>query len=202
MKRIALMTAVLFAVSAAGFARAEVRTGSQELGIHVGALLGDDLTDSVVSGAQPELGTGFVIGTNYTYNLSQHVGVEGRYTFNPNDAEDGPTGDIDMDLHLFDINAVYHFNPRAPVVYYGTAGIGWAFGDLDRRITGTAGGTPVAIDDDDGFTFNLGLGLKWEAIRHVFLRLDARYRYIDQFVDTRDDPLNTVEITAGPAWVF
>jgi len=208
MKRILLTFAflsTLLTLSLPGLARAEISKGSQEIGIHAGALFGasSDLTDTAISGTQPELGDDFAIGLNYTYNFTPQWGLEGRYTFNPNTAEDTPTtGEIDLDLHLIDVNAVYHVNPHDPVVFYGTAGVGWAFADLDNDITGTVGGVPETISDDDGFTFNVGVGLKYEVVEHVSLRLDARYRYIDQLVDSREEQLNTAEATVGIAWVF
>lgn len=202
MKNIVLIGAVLLSVLSPGFARAEILAGSQELGIHAGVLFGDDLTEETVSGTRTELGDNFVVGLNYSYNLTRHFGLEGRYTFNPNTAEETPIGDIDLDLHLIDANAVYHVNPRDPLVFYGTAGIGWALSDIDRDISGTVNGTPVTISDETSITFNAGIGLKWEVAQRVSLRVDARYRYIDQVVDIREDQLNTVETTAGVAWVF
>ncbi len=202
MKNIVLIGAVLLAILTSTKAWAEIRAGSQELGIHAGAIFGDDLTETNISGAQPELGNNIAVGLNYSYNLSRHFGLEGRYTFNPNKAEKTPTGEIDLDLHLVNLNAVFHVNPLDPFVFYGTAGVGWAFSDIDRGISGTVRGTPVTISDDDGLTFNAGIGLKWEVSQDISLRVDARYRYIDQLVDAREDQLNTVETTAGVAWVF
>ncbi len=172
------------------------------MGVHAGALFGDDLTETAISGTQPELGDDFAFGINYTYNLTRHLGLEGRYTFNVNNAEETPVGDIDLDLHLIDLNAVYHVNPHDPVVFYGTAGVGWAVADTDRGISGTVGGIPVMIGDDDSITFNAGIGLKWGVTPDISLRLDARYRYIDQLVDAHEDQLNTFETTAGVAWGF
>lgn len=207
MKRILSTFAVLstlLTLSLPGLARAEIREGSQEIGIHAGALFGanSELTDTAISGRKPELDDDFAVGLNYTYNFTRHWGLEGRYTFNPNTAENTPTGEIDLDLHLVDVNAVYHVNPHDPVVFYGTAGVGWAFADLDHNIEGTVKGSPVTISDDNGFTFNVGVGLKYGVTEHISLRLDTRYRYIDQLVDSREDQLNTVETTAGIAWVF
>lgn len=204
MKKILLTFAILFTLTLPGFARAEIRAGSQELGLHLGAIFGanSELTDEAVSGTEPELNNDFAIGLNYTYNFTRHFGVEGRYTFNPNMAENTPMGDLDLDLHLLDVNLVYHVNPKDPVVFYGTAGVGWAFVDFDEVITGTVNGVPETISGDNGLTFNVGVGLKYEVVEHVSLRLDGRYRYIDQLVDGREDHLNTAEATAGIAWVF
>ncbi|NKE70285.1 porin family protein [Candidatus Manganitrophus noduliformans] len=204
MKRILLTFAALLTLSIPGLARAEIREGSQEIGIHAGALFGAnaELTDTAISGRKPELDDDFAVGLNYTYNFTRHFGLEGRYTFSPNTAEITPTGEIDLDLHLIDVNAVYHVNPHDPVVFYGTAGVGWAFADIDRDITGTINGVPKTISDDDGFTVNVGVGLKYEVVEHVSLRLDGRYRFIDQLVDSREEQLNTAEATVGIAWVF
>lgn len=198
----AFIFGVLSILSAPGFALAEIRAGSQELGIHLGAFFGDDLTDTAVSGQQPELGDDFAIGINYTYNLVPNWGLEGRYTFNPSTAENTPKGDIDLDVHLLDLNLLYYVNPKDPVVFYGTAGAGWALGDIDEDISGTVNGVPVTISDDNGFTFNVGIGLKFEVTRQISLRLDGRYRFIDQLVDEQKEQLNTFETTAGISWVF
>lgn len=182
---------------------AQIAAGSQEVELHLGAIIGDDLTDTDISGETPELGDAFAIGVSYTYNLTSNWGIEGRYTFSPNDAEDTPGGDIDLDLHLLDLNGLYYFNPSDPVVVYGTLGVGWAVANLDEDIVGTANGQPVRIEDSNGFTFNAGIGAKYfTPIDHVFLRADARYRYITELVDDQEEQLNTVELTAGIGYSF
>jgi outer membrane protein len=97
---------------------------------------------------------------------------------------------------------VWSFNPGSPLVPYALAGVGYASADLDRPIVGTVNGQPVAIKDDNGFTLNAGAGLKYFVNDRFLVRLEARYRYLDQVVDRFDDSLNTVETTLGVGWTF
>jgi opacity protein-like surface antigen len=82
------------------------------------------------------------------------------------------------------------------------AGVGYAKADLDRPLVGIAGGQAVSIGDDDGFTLNAGLGLKYALTERLVLRGEARYRYLDKVVDRFDHQLNTFETTVGLGWRF
>lgn len=181
---------------------AEVKSGSHEVELHLGGIVGDDLTDTDISGQTPELGDDFAIGVGYTYNLTPFWGIEGRYTFSPNTAENTPKGDIDLDLHLIDLNALYYLNPENPAAFYLTGGVGWAFANLDEDIIGTVNGSSVQIEESDGFTFNAGVGVKYLVNENVFLRGDARYRYITELVDQQEDELNTGEFTVGIGYTW
>jgi opacity protein-like surface antigen len=191
----------LFLFAAATSSFAEIKEQSAELGIHLGGIIGDDLMDTTVSGSTPELDDGFAWGFNYTYNSSPYWGLEGRYTWHISEAAN-VSGGPDLDVHLFDINSVYHFNPYSSYVFYGTAGIGWAIADLDASITGTIDGVTQSVSDSDGFTFNLGGGIKIFLTEQFIARGDIRYRYIDELVSIHEENLNTFEFTAGLSYVF
>jgi outer membrane beta-barrel protein len=184
-------------------ATAQVTEGSQEVHVYVGEAFGDELTDRMVSGHSPELDDDVTFGVRYGYNFSDAWGLElalGR----TNTAVTKLAGrDIDFDLTTFDVDGIYHFNSSASLVPYVLAGIGYVSGDLDRPIVGTAPGVgAVRINDDNAFTFNAGVGAKWFVSDAVSLRLDLRYRYLDQVVDRLDDSLNTFETTVGIGFEF
>jgi OOP family OmpA-OmpF porin len=184
-------------------AMAQVTAGSQEVHAYVGEVFGDDVTDRRINGRKPELDDDVTFGLRYGYNFTDNWGIElslGR----TNSSVTGLGGrDIDLDLTTFDVDAIYHFNPRGTFVPYVVAGIGYATSDLDRPIVGTVSGAgSVRIDDDDGFTFNAGFGAKYFVTNNVSLRLDARYRYLDKVLDRFDDSLNTFETTLGVGFQF
>lgn len=180
---------------------AEVQAGTSEFGIHIGGILGDGLTSLPVSGSHPELDSSVAWGVDYTYNIGFNWGIEGRYTIHISEAINSPTTS-DLNVHIFDINAVYHFNPESKTVFYATAGVGVAIADLENDIRGIVNSQTENISDSDGLTFNAGGGLKYFATENVVLRADVRYRYIDRLVSQFEESLNTLEITAGMGYRF
>jgi outer membrane beta-barrel protein len=183
-------------------AMAQVTAGSHEIHGYVGEAFGDDVTDRRISGRQPELDDDVTYGLRYGYNLTDNWGIE----FSLGQTNSSVTGlagrDIDLDLTTFDVDAIYHFNPSGPFVPYLVAGLGYASADLDRPIVGTVDGITARINDDEGFTANVGFGAKYFVTDRVSLRFDARYRYVDQVVNHFDDSLNTFETTLGVGFKF
>jgi opacity protein-like surface antigen len=176
--------------------------GKQEVSVYAGALFGDDVTDRPISGQTPKLDDDFTYGLRYGYNVTDQLGVELSVGESPNSVKNVAGGDVDLDLTTFDVDAVWNFRNSTRLYPYVFAGVGYAIADLDHRITGTVGGQPVSITDDSGFTLNAGVGAKYQATDHLFLRAEARYRYLDKVVDRFDDSLNTVETTLGVGWQF
>ena len=176
--------------------------GKQEVSVYAGALFGDDLTDRAISGQKPKLDDALTYGLRYGYNLTDQLGVELSVGESPNSVTKVAGGDIDLDLTTFDVDAVWNFRNSTRLYPYVFAGVGYAIADLDHRINGPVGGQPVSITDDSGFTLNAGLGAKYQATDHLFLRAEARYRYLDKVVDRFDNSLNTVETTLGVGWRF
>lgn len=176
--------------------------GKQEVSVYAGALFGDDVTDRAITGRTPKLDDSFTYGLRYGYHLTDQLGVELSVGESPGKVTRLTGGNIDLDLTTFDVDAVWNFRNGTRFTPYVFGGVGYAFADLDRRIAGTVGTTPVAIDDDDGFTLNAGLGARYQATDHLFLRAEARYRYLDKVVDRFDDSLNTVETTLGVGYQF
>jgi outer membrane beta-barrel protein len=183
-------------------ALAQVQPQSQEVGAYAGAIFGDDLTKSSVSGQQPELDDDIAFGLRYGYNFNEAWGLDIALGYNPSKATGLPGGDIDLNLTTLDVDAIYHFPVAGKVIPYVLAGVGYASADLDRPIVGLSNGQPVSIDDDDGFTANAGIGAKYFVTDRFQLRLEGKYRYLDKLVDGLDDSLNTFEATLGAAYLF
>ena len=183
-------------------AMAQVEGGSQELDVYAGEIFGDDVTDTAISGSTPKLDDDITYGVRYGYNFNQAWGLEVSMGFNPTSVTGLAGNDIDIDLSMVDINAVWHFSPYGRFVPYLTAGAGYAVADLDVPIGGTVNGQPVSIDDDSGFTLNAGFGAKYFVNDRFLIRFDARYRYLDAVVDSFADSPGTVEATLGIGWKF
>lgn len=176
--------------------------GKQEVSVYAGALFGDDLTSQAISGRTPKLDDSFTYGLRYGYHFTDQLAIEASLGESPTKVKNVAGGDIDLDLTTFDVDAVWNFRNGTRFTPYAFAGVGYAFADLDRSILGTVGATPVSIKDDDGFTLNAGLGARYQATDHLFLKAEARYRYLDKVVDKFDDSLNTVETTLGVGYQF
>ena len=181
---------------------AQDEAGSREVHVYAGQLFGDDITDTAVSGRTPKLDDDVTYGVRAGYNFNQTWGIETSLGFNPNSVTNLAGRDVDIDISLIDVNAVYLFRPFSRFVPYLTAGAGYASADLDAPIQGTVNGQPVSIDDDSGFTLNAGFGAKYFVNDRFMIRLDARYRYMDAVLDKFADSPNTVEATLGVGWKF
>lgn len=203
MKKSLFMSILIATLLCAGFASAEIQPGSRELGIHAGAFFGDNLTDQSILGSRPELDDAFVFGVYYLYFPTSAFGLSPRYTFIPSEVKNTPGRGTDMNVHLFDLNLHWNANPQGIWNYYLITGLGWAFGNLESDITlGTVAGVPVRISDDNGFTYNIGLGANTEMTKRVTLRFEGRYRFIDRLVDRIEASLNTWEAMVGVGYRF
>ena len=176
--------------------------GKQEVHVYAGELFGDDITDRAISGQTPKLDDDVTFGLRYGYNLTDRLGLELSAGRTPSSVTKLAGGDIDLDLTTIDADAVWNFNTGTRFFPYVTAGVGYAWADLDRSIQGTVGAQPVSIEDDNGFTLNAGVGAKYFATDNLVLRAEARYRYLDKVVAPFDQSLNTVETTLGVGWRF
>lgn len=183
-------------------ALAQQAEGRSEIGVYAGALFGNDLTKEPVSGSVPKLDDDFVAGLRYAYNFTPNFALEGSFGFNPNKVTRAVGGNVDMDVYTADINAVWNFRNDSRFTPYLTAGVGYAFADLDRPLVGSVGGSPASIDDDDGVTLNAGGGIKFDLTDRLLVRLDARYRFMDKLVNQFDDSLHGGEVTLGLGWKF
>jgi len=195
----AVAGALLLGAAPAMAQQAEARS---EIGVYAGALFGDGLTEEPVSGSVPRLDDDFIAGLRYAYNFTPNFALEGSFGFNPNKVTRAVGGNVDIDVYTADVNAVWNFRNDSRLTPYLTAGVGYAFADLDRPLAGSVGGNSVSIDDDEGVTANAGGGIKYALTDRLLVRLDARYRFIDKLVDQFDDSLNGGEVTLGLGWQF
>ena len=202
-KSIGWIVAVPLALQATT-ALAQVQPNTHEVDVYAGALFGDDLTKTSISGSTPKLDDNVTFGVRYTYQFLPTWAVELSSGFTPTSVKGAAGGDIDLDLTTLDADLVYNFNlsPDGRYVGYVLGGAGYAFADLDRPIQGVANGRAVSVNDDDGFTANAGVGAKYFATDHLAFRLEGRYRYFDKLVDSLDDSLNGVETTVAVGWRF
>jgi len=183
-------------------AGAQVKAGSHEVGGHAGALFGDDLTDTQISGRQPKLDDDLTFAVRYGYNFTNTWGIDAALGYSPNKVTGLAGGDMDLDLWTLDVDAVYHFKTAGRLVPYVLAGAGYAWASFDHDLTGLVNDQLVTIRDEDGFTLNAGVGAKYYATDRVLVRLEGRYRYMDQLVDDFDRSLSTFETTLGVAYRF
>jgi outer membrane beta-barrel protein len=183
-------------------ALAQVQAGTSEVHVYAGQLIGDDLTDTALSGQTPEVDDDLTYGIRYGYNVTDTWGLELAAGYTPTSVTRLSTGDIDLDITTIDLDAVWHWNTSTRFVPYLLAGVGYASADLDRPIQGLVSGQPVSIDDDSGFTLNAGIGAKYYATDRFSFWAEGRYRYVDGLVDAFDDSLNTFEPTLGVGWQF
>ena len=203
-KLIGSMTAAALALAALPTAAGAQSEGqaNNEISIFAGRVLGDDLTETPVSGRVPQLDDDALFGVRYGYRVTDTWGLEFSLGQSNNAAIDVPGGDIDLDLTTFDADAVWNFAGGTRWNPYLVFGVGYAATDLDRPIIGDVGGSAVTIDDDGGFTLNAGVGAKYSATNRTTINLEARYRYLDALVDTFEDSLDTVEPTVAVGWRF
>jgi outer membrane beta-barrel protein len=202
-KTIGLIAAVPLALQATA-AMAQVQPNTHEVDVYVGELFGDDLTKSQINGATPKLDDDVTFGARYTYQFQPNWAVELSAGLTPTTVTNVTGSDIDLDLTTIDADLVYNFNlsPDGRWVGYVLGGAGYAIADLDRPIQGLSGGRQVSVNDDEGFTANVGVGAKYFATDHVVLKVESRYRYFDKLVDTLDDSLNGSEVTVGVGYRF
>jgi opacity protein-like surface antigen len=189
-------------VTGSGPAMAQVQADTNELHVYAGQLFGDHLTDRSVSGEVIELDDDFTYGIRYGRNFTESWGLEVSTGYSPNSATGVPGGDVGLNLGILDVDAVWHFTPKARTVGYLVAGVGYAIASLDDPIQGTVNGQPASIDDGGSFTLNAGIGVKFFPAKAFMIRAEARYRYIDSLLEKFDDSLSTVETTAGVGWKF
>ncbi len=159
MRRFLFMILLVATPFTASLVTAEIQPGSREFGIHAGVFFGDNLTDQSFLGSRPELDDAFIFGVNYLYFPTSAFGLSPRYTFVPSEVKNTPGRGVDMNVHLLDLNLHWNANPQGLWNYYLITGLGWAVGDLENDITiGATAGVPTRISDDNGFTYNVGLG--------------------------------------------
>lgn len=192
-KRLLTLFSTLFFLSAAASAY------SVE-GLYVEGLLGAAwLTDSDISeaGGNAEIsyenGALFGIAMGYQLNMFR---VEAELSYMQNDIDDTTAngvsydsiGDVSGTAAMF--NAYYDFQTSSAITPYLTAGLGWAWVEVeDFNIPGSNQGD--FTEDDSVFAYQVGLGAVYEVVENLFF--DLRYRYFA----TEDAEFNTNEVEIG-----
>jgi outer membrane beta-barrel protein len=183
-------------------ALAETQPNTHEIHIHAGEVFGDDFEETSVSGRTPELDDEVAFGVRYGYNFTDHWGFELSLGHSPGSVTELAGEDVDLDLTTLDVDAVWHFGSLSRWSPYVVAGAGYAWADLDNQFVATVDGQDAAVDDDNSYTLNAGIGAKYFATDRVLIHLEARYRYLDSVIDASDDSLDTFETTIGVGWQF
>jgi opacity protein-like surface antigen len=174
------------------------RAGHWEAGIMLNFLGGEDINQDL---AESKLKNNMGWGLGFHYNFNNHWNLGFDMAFNNPDYEltfyDQQANQyryIDHNASRFDgqLNAQYNilsgnFTP------FIQAGLGWTYMDSNivESLSYYCGGfyypwctTYANTYDDTAFSYNLGVGLRWDITELVFLRAS----YIQQWVDTDGDP--------------
>jgi opacity protein-like surface antigen len=153
---------------------------------------------------------GFGIGVSY--NVNPHLNIGGEFLWVSQDYEAtvqglGPGGSYvgrgNVDLGSFMLNATWHIL-SGPVTPYLQAGIGST--TVDSNIpSGPPGnycwyypyggyycGTYVPTATETSFSYNAGVGIRWDFSREMFMRFGAQQQWTDFSGTTESYPSNTV----------
>lgn len=193
------LTALIF-TSTAQSAMVKVRgerTGHWDASIFVNYVEGETLDFSGDGDGKIKDDWGWGIGIHYNFDNHWNLGFD--MAFNTPDYESKfPTEDgdvyVDHTANRFDgqLNLQYNFL-RGPITPYLQAGLGWTYMDSNivKSISTYCSGYYYSYCrayantfDDTSFSYNLGLGLRWDVNEQVFLR----GAYIQQWIDTDGSP--------------
>jgi opacity protein-like surface antigen len=183
-------------------ALAEEQAGTHSIEIFGGELFGDNLTHAPVSGSTPRVNDNATFGARYNYNITDMWGIQVSGGYSPTRAARVASGNDNLGITTVDLDAVWNITPQYPIVAYAFAGGGYAWANLNRPIEGVINGRSVVITDCNGFTANVGIGAKYYMTNHVFIDLQARYRYLNRLVNNSNQNLNMAEATLGVGWRF
>lgn len=186
---------------------AQERAGAQEVQIYAGEMFGDRLTATPLGGRYPILDDDAVFGGSYTYDFTDQWGLELAAGYSPNRAGHLLGGDDNLGLTTLDLDLLWHITPGftlngRPLVPYTEVGVGYVWSDLNHPLYGVTGTTPVALTDSDGYTANIGFGVKYYMTDSFFVDLDARYRYLSRLINSDRQGLNTAQTTLSLGYQF
>lgn len=127
---------------------------------------------------------GIKIGIRGTFNLREHWGAEGTYSFSDNGlqvTQTIPASVQNFGVHLHQIigNALYFFTARDKSIRpFLTAGLGLSrySPTSDAKLTAAQSflGQPAVLTSTSAFNFNFGAGIESRPWNHFGLRLDLR----------------------------
>lgn len=180
---LAASTALFGSVSA----QAEVEKGQFEISPFAGYHMFE---------SDQNLEDGLTYGIRLGYSLSRHWAIEGAISAVNSSVDDAsitgaregqfrsPMGDVD--LVLYQLDALYHFLPDNKFSPYIVGG----YGVTDYS---------PSISDDDMSTFNLGVGAKYWVSDKVAVRFDLRNHLVSEVFD---HSYNNVSATLGVSFAF
>ncbi len=143
------------------------------------------------------------VGIRVGYNITQRFNVTGELGFVSTDGtqKKGPDkADVDVDLIVTDVSFMWNIRPNRNFVSTLYAGPGYAFRSADIDHGSGTGNKFDHLDDldEDSFTFNFGIGFKWDMTDNFYLRLASRVRWFDKDLNDGTDR----ELTFGVGWKF
>jgi hypothetical protein len=135
-------------------------------------------------------------GFRYGWDYSRRVGMQfefWRYDTDGDFTVGMSSGTFDLDLNGFELSVHGFLRPdsRMSILLFG--GIGGVFGELDASVSGPL---PIGFSNlqDDSFTAHAGAGLRIQLGEHVYLRPDARLRWIEKREDDETDSVLTLAL--------
>ena len=150
--------------------------------------------------AKVDSSLGWGIGIHYNFDNHWNLGLDMAFnrpdysTRFPDLEDDDKSVYIDHTASRFDGQIDLQYNIlRGPITPYLQAGLGWTFMDSNivKSYSTYCGGyyypvcrTYADTFDDTSFSYNLGLGLRWDINDSVFLR----GAYIQQWIDSDGSP--------------
>ena len=185
-------------------AMAQVTERSHELHGYGGQWSSSDYLGAMNTGTgRLKIDDGTTYGLRYSANLLYQWGVElslGRIDTAVKSCCRAP---VDLTLTGLDVSAIRHYNEGHRFVPYVGVGAGLVYPHFDRPLVFSGRGMPtVTVQGSDGVTFNVEAGMKYFVADRFLVRLDARYRFVQQIATTLDNSLSTFETTLGLGFTF
>jgi opacity protein-like surface antigen len=223
-RRSLILLALIFlstSVHAQRFNQNKIRDGLRNGNWEAGLLLqyqnsfGDEFENGAAIDIDSSMGFGFKVGWNWTqkWNLSYRFSLnKPDYTaiIVPEDPElPNQTLDYQMSKYSHQFNVTYHFL-KGPLTPFVQAGIGWT--KLDSNVPDSPPSVGCWWDPWWGyicfsdwstystskFTYNVGLGLRWDVNGALFLSGSWNRQFIS--VKNGNMDLDTINMEAGFMW--
>ncbi|MDD5722358.1 MAG: OmpA family protein [Syntrophales bacterium] len=163
-----VVSCVLFLFLASGVS-AEMRAGAASISPMVGGYAFD---------GEQDLDNGPTYGLGIGYNLDERWGVEAAFNYIDTDFN---TGNRDMNVSLYRLDGLYHFNITDRFVPYLAAGVGGI------------GFNPARGDSNYDTMINYGVGVKYFLTESIALRGDVRH--VISFNETYNNLLYTMGLS-------
>lgn len=201
---VALLACIgISATNAAVVKVAGERAGHWDASLFLNYVAGEDLDYDGFGESKTKDNYGWGFGFHYNFNAHWNLGFDlafnrpdYRITVNTADSPNEPPQirELEHTASRFDgqVNAQYNFL-AGPITPFIQAGLGWTTMDSNvvKNYSWWCGGwyypycrAYANTYDDTSFSYNLGLGLRWDVTDSVFLR----GAFIQQWVDTDGSP--------------